>query len=479
MLYIVFKVIFLILAIIGTSFLIPITCALCLKEFAVIPSFLIPMIVSWAVGAIFLFTGKKSSTRLSTKAGFVVVALAWIFASFFGALPLYFSGAIPNFTDAFFESVSGFTTTGATILSNVESLPCSINLWRCQTHWLGGMGIVALTVALFPILGVGGFQLIKAETTGPEKGKFTPKITTTAKVLWFIYMGMTIILTVLLRIAGMNFTDALSHAFSTLGTGGFSTKNAGIGYYNSSAIDIIITIFMALGSINFTLYFYLFTGKFHEIKVNTELKAFLLICLVSAFILTLVQVPQYHDFLSSLRYSVFQMFSIISTSGFSTADYTKWTSAAQAIILCLMFIGGCSGSTAGGIKVIRWTILAKQLKNEILRMLHPHGIYTIQLNKQSGRKDVVYSVAAFMFAYVIIIFATSFFTSLFGIDLFTSFTGAVSMIGNVGLAFGKFGPYTNYEWLPAAVKWWYSVVMLSGRLEIYTIIIYLFPSFWK
>lgn len=479
MIYIVFKIVFLILAIVGTSFIIPILTAIFCNEYSVILPFLIPMLCSWALGAVFLFTGKKHSTRLSTRAGFVVVALAWTFTSIFGSLPYIFSGAIPNITDAFFESISGFTTTGATILKDIESLPKSISLWRCQTQWLGGMGIVALTVALFPILGVGGFQLIKAETTGPEKGKFTPKITTTAKLLWFFYLGMTVLETILLKIAGMDFVDALSHSFSTLGNGGFSTKNQSIAFYNSMAIEIIITIFMFLASVNFTLYYYLFSRKFREIKNNSELKSFLLICLSAIFLISLIELPQYKGFFKSLRYGAFEVISIISTSGFATADYSKWKPAAQLIIFVLFLIGGCSGSTSGGVKVIRWTILAKQLKNEILRMLHPHGVYTIRLNKQVGRKDVVYSVAAFLFIYVLIILATSFFTSLFGLDIFTSLSGAISMLGNVGPAFNLLGPSENFSWLPGAIKWWYSAVMLAGRLEIYTIFIYLFPSFWK
>ncbi len=479
MIYLIFKIVFLILAIVGTSFIIPILTAIFCHEYSVILSFLIPMILSWAVGATFLFTGKKHSTRLSTRASFVVVALAWTFTSIFGSLPYIFSGTIPNFTDAFFESVSGFTTTGASILKDVEILPRSISLWRCQTQWLGGMGIVALTVALFPILGVGGFQLIKAETTGPEKGKFTPKITTTAKLLWFFYMGMTVLETILLRIAGMDFIDALSHAFSTLGTGGFSTKNQSVAFYNSRAIEIIITIFMFLGSVNFTLYYYVLSRKFREIKNNSELKAFCTILLSAIFLITIIESKEFGGFFKSLRYSSFQVISILSTSGFVTSDYTKWKSAAQFLIFALFLIGGCSGSTSGGVKVIRWTVLAKQLKNEVLRMLHPHGVYTIRLNKQIGRKDVVYSVAAFLFSYILIIFATSFFTSLFGFDFRQAISFSISMLGNVGPSFDLVGESAICASFPVAVKWWFCAVMMAGRLELYTIIIYFFPSFWK
>lgn len=479
MFFTIVRIVMIILGIVGTTFLIPISAAISLGEYEVLSSFIIPMIFSWLVAVIFFFAGRKKQTRLSTRSAFIVVASAWASVSLFGALPLYFSGAIPNIVDAFFESVSGFSTTGSTILSDIESLPRSINLWRCQTHWLGGMGIVALTVALLPILGVGGFQLIKAETTGPEKGKFTPKITTTSKILWFIYFGFTVTQTILLCIFGMDFIDALSHAFSTLGTGGYSTKNSSVGGFNSVAIDIICTLFMFLSGINFTLYYYLFVKKIAEIKDNTEFKIYLIMIATATLLITIIEKGQYGGFFNSLRYSSFQAISIMSTTGFSTADFTAWHPASQAIIFILFFIGGCSGSTSGGVKVVRWIILSKQLHNELLKMLHPHGIFTIRLNNRAGRKDVVFSVAAFFFVWVMSIALTTFFTCCFGIDVFTSFTGALSMAGNIGPGFNLLGPSANFGWLPAAVKWWYCVLMIAGRLEFFTIIIFFSPSYWK
>lgn len=479
MTFTVIRIISVILAIVGTTFLIPISFAAGLKEYSVIPSFLIPMAVSWILGFIFIIAGKNKKTYLSTRAGFVVVALGWFCASLFGAIPFYASGTIPSFVDAFFESVSGFTTTGATILSEIETLPVSINLWRCQTHWLGGMGIVALTVALLPILGVGGFQLIKAETTGPEKGKLTPKITTTAKALWFIYVGLTAIQVVLLKTAGMNWAEALSHSFATVGTGGFSTRNASIQSFNSPYIDAIITVFMFLAGINFSLYYYLLTRKIDDIKSNTELKVYVLIVSIAVISVTLIEAGYYGGFLSSFRYSSFQVLSIISTTGFATWDFTTWEPAAQAIIFFLFFIGGCSGSTSGGIKIIRWTILGKQLKNEILKMIHPHGIFTVRLNGKAGRKDVVFSVAAFFCIYLLMLAVTTFITTLFGIDVFTSFTGALSMAGNIGPGFSLLGPSCNYGFLPSFVKIWYSIIMIAGRLEFFTIVILFSSAFWK
>ena len=470
---------FSILGIIGATYIFPIIAALLFKEYAVLPSFLIPMAAAIFLALVFFVAGRKKKIALSTRGAFVVVAFAWIFAGFFGSLPFYFSGSIPRWIDALWESVSGFTTTGATILSDVESLPNAINLWRAETHWLGGMGIVALTVALFPLLGVGGFQLIKAETTGPEKGKFTPKITTTAKALWTIYILFTCLQTLLLKLAGMNFFDALLHSFSTVGTGGFSNKNSSIGAYNSAAIDAICTVFMFLAGVNFTLYFYLLSGKVKDIRENTEFKVYVAMIFVFVLGITFANVQHYNGFLRSLRYSSFQTATIISTTGFATADYTFWPSLAQAFIFFLFFTGGCSGSTSGGVKIIRWVVFAKQANNEFLKTLHPHGVFSVRLNNRAGRKDIVFNVAAFMTLYLLLLVLTTLFGAAANLDLTTAFTGALSMVGNVGPAYGLLGPSCNYGFLPAALKGWYMFAMLAGRLELYTMIIFFFPEFYR
>lgn len=359
-------------AIIGTTMLFPMIVSLALHE-EIFLSYLIPILISW----IFLLVNiplRKKKINLTIRTTYVIVASAWIFSSLFGALPLFLSKSASSFTNAFFESCSGFTTTGATIFSDVESLPRSINLWRCFTQWLGGMGIVALTVALLPLLGVGGFQLIKAETTGPEKGKMTDKITTTAKLLWAIYVALTISETVALKIAGMNFLDAISHSFSTLGSGGFSTKNKSVGFYDSCAIDWIITTFMFLAGVNFSLYFYVLTKNWSEVKRNSEFKAYVFLILACILFISISLFKTYGGFFKALRFGSFQVLSVISTSGFATADFTTWPSASQFFIFLLFFVGGCSGSTAGGFKVIRWVILFKVLNNETKKMLHPHGV---------------------------------------------------------------------------------------------------------
>ena len=467
------------LAIVGVTFAIPLSVALYYGESQMILPFVIPMAVSLVCCLAVNLPTRKIKFSMSIRQTFVIVAMSWVIMSFMGSIPLFLSGYFSSYIDALFESVSGFTTTGATILSEVENLPRSVNMLRCLTHWIGGMGIVTLTVALLPLIGVGGFQLIKAETTGPEKGKVTARITTTAKVLWLIYLGFTVAETLALKIAGMDFIDALSHSFATLGTGGFSTRNSSIGTYNSVAIEIITTLFMFFSGINFSLYFYLGTGKVKDFFDNVEFKAYIGILLTSIIAITLSIIPYYGGFGKSLRYSTFQAVSIMTTTGFGTADYLQWPVIAQFFLFMLFFVGGCSGSTSGGIKVVRWVVLAKQLNNETKRMLHPHGVFTIRLNGKVSNKEIVLSVTSFMFLYFVVAAITVFVGCLGNLDILSSVTGAMSMVGNVGPAFGLLGPTANYGALPAFVKLWYCFAMLAGRLELYTMIIFFLPSYWK
>ena len=473
------RLIFIVLSIVGLSLIVPILTALSCGEFSVIPSFALPLAFSLVVGLIFFFAGKKTAIKFSIRSVFAFVALAWISISIFGTIPLLASGSLPTFHDAFFESVSAFSTTGATVLSDVEALPRSINLWRCQMHWLGGMGIIALTVALLPLLGVGSFQLIKAESTGPEKGKITPKMANTAKTLWFLYTGFTLAQFIALKICGLDVIDSLSYAFSTLGTGGFATKNASIGAYNSLAVEIVCTVFMFLAGINFSLYFYVITGKFDEVRKNSELKAYLSLFALCVIVIAIVLIPHYGSFARALRYSSFQVASVMTTTGYATADFTTWPPAAQYFIFLLFFTGGCSGSTSGGFKIIRWVVLKKQAWNEMLRMLHPHGVFTVSLNQKAGRKDLVFNVAAFTFVYFMLVFATTMISTFCGLDILTGFTASLSMVGNVGPAFGALGPSENCGALCPFLKYWYSFAMIAGRLELYNLIIFLFPDYWR
>lgn len=473
------KIISVLLAAVGITFVIPIGIAIYCGETDVLLSFIIPMVLSLIFFAAVFIPTKKIKFHLSIRQTFGIVAMCWVFASLMGSVPLYFSGYFPRYIDAFFESVSGFTTTGTSICPSVEDLPRSINMWRCLTHWLGGMGIVTLTVALLPLLGIGGFQLIKAETTGPEKGKVTARITTTAKILWIIYAAFTVLEAFLLYACGMDMIDAFTHAFSTLGTGGFSSRNASIGAYNSASIDYVITIFMFLSGINFSLYYYFIVRKYSDIVTNSEFKYYLAIVFAAILGVTLCTLPYYSNFSTSFRYSSFQVASLLSTTGFGTADYILWPASAQFILFLLFFIGGSSGSTSGGFKVIRWVILGKQVKNEVERMLHPHGVFSVRLNGRPGRKDVVFNVASFLFLYFILLIVTAFIGTFANLDFFTSFTAAASMVGNVGPAFGTLGPTESFSVLPDFLKCWYCFVMLAGRLELYTMLIFFFPSYWK
>ena len=472
------KIASVLLSIVGILFAIPLGFAFYYGESSVYLPFIIPMVVSFVLVAAVNFPTRRFKITLNTRQTFLTVALSWIVISFMGAIPMYASGSIPRFVDALFESVSGFSTTGSTILSEIESLPKSINMLRCLTHWIGGMGIVTLTVALLPLLGVGGFQLIKAETTGPEKGKVTARITTTAKILWAIYFGFTAVETIALKLAGMTFTDALSHSFATLGTGGFSTRNSSIGAYNSVAIDVIIMIFMFLAGINFSLYFYIITRKFRDITTNSEFKAYLVIVIALIIAVTISLRSVYGNFGDSLRFSSFQVVSLMTTTGFSTADFMQWPAVTQFLLFVTFFIGGCSGSTSGGVKVIRWLVLGKQVQNETRKMLHPHGVFAIRLNGRPGRKDIVFNVAAFMVVYFGLVAVTTFVGCLGNLDVWSSFTGALSMVGNIGPGYALLGPTENFGFLPDFVKYWYSFAMLAGRLELYTMIIYFLPVYW-
>ena len=467
------RILIYVLGLVGTALVLPLGVALWRGESAVVPAFLVPMLSGWGVAVAFWLLARRRPRVFDVQHAFGTVGCIWIAICLFGALPLYFSDCFPTFTDAVFESVSGFTTTGASVLSDVESLPVSVNLWRCETHWLGGLGVIALAVALIPLLGVGGFRLIKAETTGPDKAKLTSLVANTAKTLWFIYMSLTAVQALLLWNAGMSAVEALAHAFSTMGTGGFSTRNASVGGFGLPAAEWICTVFMLLAAVNFTLYYRVITGRFNEVTRDSELRTFAGIVIGAIAFATVAECGSWNGAGATLRATAFQVASIVSTTGFMTNDYTTWRPAAQAVIFLLFFVGGCSGSTGGGVKVIRWTILGKQLRNEIHRIVHPHEVFTLSLNGSPGRGSFVPLVASFVFVYMLLVIVTTFAGALAGLDVFTSFTAALSMVGNVGPAFGQLGPTANYGALVAPLKWFYMFAMLAGRLEIYTLLILL------
>jgi trk system potassium uptake protein TrkH len=348
-----------------------------------------------------------------------------------------------------------------------------------MTHWLGGMGIVVLTVALVPLLGVGGFQLLKAETSGPMKEKFTPKVTNTAKILWLIYCGITVVLFLLFMIGGMNWFDALVHAFSLMATGGFSTKNNSIAWFNSPFIEWVCIVFMLISGFNFTLIYYLLRGKFREVINSSEAKAYALVILTTAALISISLFPVTRSLEKTLRGALFHTASIITTAGLMTQDHNLWPPLAQFLLFSLMFIGGCSGSTSGNIKVIRYVVLFKQAKNELRRLLFPSGVFTIQLDNKIGTKDIVYQVAGFIYLYFIFILAGTLLMCSSGENLFDSLNASLICIGNIGLGLGALTSGTIFYTSPDYIKWGFCLLMLMGRLEIFTVILLFIPRYWE
>ena len=468
------------LAVIAVFMLIPAGMAVYYGEKEAGLWFLIISVSTIALSSAVLFAGRNwVFPRLATRESFLMVTLGWFFASALGALPFYLSGAIPSFCDAFFETSSGFTTTGATILSSIETLPYSMLFWRSLTHWLGGMGIVVLTVAILPMLGVGGMQLLKAEAPGPTVDKIAPRIAETAKVLWFIYLGMTAMMVILLRLGGMNYFDAFTHTFGAVATGGYSPKNTSVAFYNSAYIDYVITVFMILAGMNFTIHYRFLTGRTKNILNNLEMKTYLAIIAVTTLISTFdLYRSSYQTISESFRFASFQVASIITTTGFATADYEKWPYLSQFIIFLLMFIGACSGSTGGGIKVIRIATLFKLGLNEMKYLLHPKAVLPLWVEGKVIKKDMVYSIASFLFLYVLTVLGTTLICASSGVDILTSFTASLSAVGNIGPGFGAVGPVENYSFFADYAKWTLSFAMIIGRLEIFTVLIIFTKSFW-
>ncbi len=477
----IIKIISVLIIIIAIFMMIPAGIALYENDIKSFKSFLYPISGIFILSAIVLFFLRNMKiSSLSTRDGFLFVAMSWFSASIIGALPFYLSQSVPTFADAFFETISGFSTTGASVIPNVEILSDSILFWRSLTHWLGGMGIVVLTVAILPLLGIGGLKLIEAEAPGPTVDKLTPRITETAKILWGLYVGMTVIETILLLLGGMSFFDSLTHTFGTVATGGFSTKNSSTAYFNSAYIEWVITIFMILAGTNFTMFYRILTGKFASVFKDTEVRVYLFIIVSFSLIITLnLFLKNVYSFSDSLRYSFFQSATIITTTGFASADYEKWPAISQTLLFLLMFVGGCSGSTGGGIKVIRIATLFKMAFNEMKYLLHPRGIFILKVNRNIIKKEIAYSISGFFFSYIIIVLIITLVVSTAEYDLLSSLTTALATLGNIGPGFGVIGPTENFSHFPIYVKWVLSAAMLIGRLEIYTVLVIFTPIFWK
>ena len=424
----------------------------------------------------------NSNKSLVPRDALLFVSFSWFFVSFLSALPFVLSGEIPHFIDAFFETISGYTTTGASILSNIEGLSKGLLFWRAMTHWLGGMGFIVLTIALFPLLGISGVQLMRAEAPGPDLDKVTYRINDTAKILWLIYTIMTLLEILLLWFGGMTWFDAVTHSFATMATGGYSIKNASVGAYDSPYIQWIITVFMILAGCNFMMFYYAFIRKTYKIFTNTELKVYLgLIIFFSLAIALLLKLQHQPDknFAASLLDATFQVVSILTTTGFVTVDYDIWPESAKVLLFLLMFVGGCAGSTAGGVKVIRVICLIKKGILELRYMLKPRGFFRIVIDGQSMSSLVIAAIFGFLIWYIFLLLITTVVLAFFGSDLFTSFSGSLAILGNIGPGFAGLGPTMNYSSLHPFVKIFLSVIMVIGRLEIYTVLAIFMPRFWR
>ena len=429
---------------------------------------------------IFFFTKSQKEVELKHRDGFAVVTLSWLAISLFGALPYLMADASLSFTNAYFEAMAGFTTTGASVLSDLESMPEGILLWRSLTQWMGGMGIIVFSIAILPMLGVGGMQLFKAEVPDIGVEKLRPRILDTAKSLWYIYAGLTVILAVLLWICGMEVFDAVCHALTTMATGGFSTKTASIAHFNNAYIEIIITVFMFLAGINFALHFYALRGKFSKFTKSTEFKFYLMVIFVSIAVVTLTLIRSGgYSVPDSLRYASFQVVSVMTTTGFATADYELWPVFIQVLLLSLMFFGGMIGSTGGGMKQVRVLLMIKQAYRELYQLIHPHALTALRLGGKIVLKETLGGIWGFLFLFILISVVATLLMSALGMDIITSASTVISAMSNVGPALGQAGPTDNYSSIPAAGKWVLIFCMLMGRLEIYTVVILFVPHFWK
>jgi len=432
------------------------------------------------IGILLFISNKKlHQNSIGKREGYIIVSLAWVVISLFGAIPFMLSGVTSTYTDAFFETMSGFSTTGATVFTDIEALPKGILFWRSLTHWIGGMGIIVLSLAILPILGIGGMQLFVAEVPGVTPDKLHPRITHTAKRLWIIYVLLTLVQTGLLALGGMNLFDSLCHAFGTMATGGFSTKNDSIAGF-SPYIQYVIIIFMYLAGMSFTLHYYMLKRQFQRTFSNEEWRHYttmlILATLVIAPALYLIQgMPAEKAF----RDSLFQVVSIVTTTGFITADYLFWPSFTMFLLFLLMFTGGCAGSTGGGIKIVRIILLFKNSFLELKRIIHPQAMLPVRLNGKSISQGIIFNVLAFFLIYIIVFSFGSLIMSALGLEFESAVGSVAACLGNIGPGLGIVGPTLNYGLIPDAGKWILSFFMLLGRLELFTVLILFSAAFWR
>ncbi len=415
------------------------------------------------------------------KEGFAIVGLGWLSAAGLGALPYFLSGRIPNYIDAYFEAMSGFTTTGSTILTKVEALGPSLLFWRALTHWLGGMGIIVLTLAILPILGIGGMQLFQAEMPGPTKDRLAPRIQDTARILWSVYVLFTCLEIFLLMLGGMGLFDATCHAFATLATGGFSTKTASIAAYDSVYIETVITVFMILAGINFTLHHRFLRGNFIQALRSEELRFYLSVGAVATLLLTIMNFfsGTYSGPWENLRYASFQVWSILTTTGFGTADFDQWYPACKVILVALMFLGGMAGSTGGGIKHVRALLFWKFTRMQVTKLIHPRAVETVKLDGHRVPNDVLQAILGFLSLYVFVFIAGTIIVTGEGVDIVTGATAVIATLNNIGPGLAGVGAAQNFSTIPYLSKVVLIICMVAGRLELYTLAILLVPGYWK
>ena len=454
-------------------------------------SLIVSGIIVLSLGAFCSIYNRKFDINLNKREGYIVVIFGWIVMILSGSLPYILTDSIQGFTNIIFETTSGYTTTGATILDSIESLPKGIIFWRSITHWIGGMGIIVLAIAILPLLGIGGMQLFSAEAPGPSADKLHPRITDTAKRLWLIYLSVTLIETLLLSIFGMSFFDAINHSMSNIASGGFSTKDTSLAYWNNiPMIQYIVIFFMFIAGTNFILLYYVFKGKFNKINLDEEFNLYLKFVLFFSVIVALIvffnsnflvsdDVSLFSRIEGVIRHSLFQVVSIVTTTGFVTADYTSWTPFLLLIFFGLMFIGGSAGSTSGGFKIVRHLLLIKNGFLEFKRILHPNAIVPVRYNNKSVPNEIVYNILGFFIIYMLTFMMGALGFSIFGLDFQSALGVSASSLGNVGPSIGDFGPMGTFNQMSSFAKWWSSFLMIVGRLELFTVLIIFTAYFWK
>jgi len=432
-------------------------------------------------GGILFGVSWQSTQPILRREGMAVVGLGWLLAALFGALPFYLSGTTPQVADAYFESMAGFTTTGSTVLTDIEACPKGVLFWRSFTHWLGGMGIVVLFVAILPILKAGGKQLFRSEVPGPTADTLRPRVSETASMLWKIYVSISVVEVALLYAQGMTFYDALCHTFGTMATGGYSTKNTSVGHYASAGIDWTITIFMLLAGTNFGLYFRLFSGRASAFLKDSEWRFYIGIIVVAVSMVTvdLLVHGLYESLADGLRYAAFQVVAIITTTGFGTADFEQWPTFSKLVLLGLMFVGGCAGSTGGGIKVIRILVLAKSAALGGERVFRPHVVRALRVGDVTVDNDLRDAIHVYFFLIVGIFAACSLYLAALGLDVLTATTAVIATLNNIGPGLSAVGPVENFSFIPTSGKWLLSLCMVLGRLELFAILVLFVPSFWR